>query len=373
MSNQNPFRPGTGGLPPYLAGRAAEQAALDSLFGELREGSAPARPIVLYGPRGNGKTTLMAWAEAQVTADQSLDGIWLTPAEFKGPEDLGPRLRLTSWMQKLAPQNISVAGVGVGLRASAQEPVLVDALIARSKDRPFVLFMDEAHTIGSEVGRVLLNAAQTAARKSPFLLLLAGTPDLEDRLAGIGASFWNRADIHAISRIDPEATAEAIERPLRAAGATIEQTALERIVRESHGYPYFVQLWGRAVWNRMAASSDSDHHITSAIVEEAASEFEENKDSYYRLRFNEFDDDDLLPAACEVALAFRGRERLRHAELRAAIRRAAAGGDGPDEKTVARALRHLGLVWQTKVAPVWEPGIPSLMDYLLEYAQEPPA
>lgn len=372
MSSPNPFRPRPGVMPPYLAGRATEQAVLGGVFEDLR-GEVPTGPVVLYGPRGNGKTTLMAWAEAQVTADEALDGFWLTPADIRGPEDLRPRLQLTSWMQKIAPQNISVAGVGVGLRDSVREPLLADALIARSKDRPFVLFMDEAHTIEPEVGRVLLNAAQTAARKSPFLLLLAGTPDLEDRLAGIGASFWNRADIHAIGRIDPEATAEAIERPLKAAGSTIEDAALERIVRESHGYPYFVQLWGRAVWNGMAASSGSDRRVTTAVVEEAAGEFEATKDSYYRLRFNELDEDDLLPAACEVAMAFRGRDRLRHAELREAIRRATAGGDGPDEKTVARALRHLGLVWQTKVAPVWEPGIPSLMDYLLEYASEPPA
>lgn len=372
MRRSNPFRPQPGGLPPYLAGRAAEQAVLGGLFEGLRS-EVPTGPVVLYGPRGNGKTTLMAWVEAQVTADEALDGLWLTPADIRGPEDLGPRLQLTSWMQKTAPQNSSVAGVGAGLRDPVREPLLTDALTARSKDRPFVLFMDEAHTIGPEVGRVLLNAAQTAARRSPFLLLLAGTPDLEDRLAGIGASFWNRAEVLPIGRLDPEATAQAIERPLTAGGGAIEPDALERIVSDSCGYPYFVQLWGRAVWDRMTASPDGDRRVTRAVVEHAVSDFETVRDRYYRFRYNELRRAKLLPAAREVALAFCGQEQLGDAELGEAIGRAAGTDSGPDEEAASRTLRHLGLIWQADGAPVWEPGIPSLMDYLLEYAPEPRA
>ena len=39
-------------------------------------------------------------------------------------------------------------------------------------------------------------------------------------------------------------------------------------------------------------------------------------------------------------------------------------------KTVAAEcdLRHLGFIWRAGVEPVREPGIPSLMDYVLERA-----
>ena len=234
------------------------------------------------------------------------------------------------------------------------------------------MLVDEAHTISAEVARVLLNAAQTAGRDSPFLLVLAGAPDLEDQLAGIGVSFWHRAKILPISRLGPEAVAEAVERPFAAEGGAVEPDALERIVKDCCGYPYFAQLWGQIVWDRTDASSDGGRRVTRAVVEGAAREFETERDRYYRSRCGELERDDSLPAAREVALAFRGRERLRHAELREAIRRAAAGGDGPDEKTVARALRHLGLVWQgVDGTPIWEPGIPGLMDYILENAPSP--
>lgn len=226
-------------------------------------------------------------------------------------------------MQGSAPPNPSIAGIGVGIGHSIPQPPLAEVLRARSNERPFVMFVDEAHAISAEVGRVLLNAAQTAGRDSPFLLVLAGAPDIEDQLAGIGVSFWHRAKILPIGRLGPEALAEAIERPFAAEGGAVEPDALERIVKDCCGYPYFAQLWGQIVWDRTDASSD-------------------------------------------------GGRRVRHAELREAIRRAAAGGDGPDEKTVARALLHLGLVWQgVDGTPVWEPGIPGLMDYILENAPSP--
>ena len=374
MSNRNPFRPGAGGLPPYLAGRAAEQAALDSLFGGLRKKAAPGGFVVLYGPPGNGKTALLAWAQQQVGADESLDGTWLTAADIATPRELGARVLSTSRMQGSAPPNPSIAGIGVGIGNSIPQPPLAEVLKARSNERPFVMLVDEAHTFSAEVARVLLNAAQTAGRDSPFLLVLAGAPDLEDQLAGIGVSFWHRAKILPIGRLGPEAVAEAVERPFAAEGGAVEPDALERIVKDCCGYPYFAQLWGQIVWDRAAALSDGGRRVTRTVVEEAASEFETARTRYYRSRCSELERDDFLPAAREVALAFRGRELVDYRALREAIGRAMATDGRPEERAASRALRHLGRVWQgVNGTPHWEPGIPGLMDYLLEYTPEPPA
>ena len=360
-------------MPPYLAGRESEQELLQELFEGLRAGVPPNGPLVFYGPRGNGKTALLGWTAQQIEAEEGLDGTWLTPDEIPTPDTLASELLPDSWMQRLAPANISVAGVGVGFRESDRPRRLAVAIEARAKARPFVLFLDEAHMIDPEVGRVLLNAAQKATRLAPFLLVLAGTPDLEDGLRGIGASFWHRADIHPLGRLDSEAAAEAVRRPLADDGISIESEALERIVRESHGYPYFVQLWGRAVWKRAAPSPDGNRWVTAAVVEAAAGEFKTTQERYYWLRVNELDEADLLPAAREVALAFRGTELLPHGGLREAVRRATGKGVGPDEKAAARALRHLDLVWLSGSKRGWEPGIPSLMDFIREHAPAPTA
>ena len=60
-SGRNPFVPGQGLIPPYLAGREAEQSLLARLLDVIAEGSAPEADVILYGPRGNGKTVLLEW------------------------------------------------------------------------------------------------------------------------------------------------------------------------------------------------------------------------------------------------------------------------------------------------------------------------
>ena len=368
----SPFRPGTGRLPPYLAGREEEQSLFRSHFDALRRGESAPGEILLYGPRGNGKTALLRWAKREVDADGGLDTHWLVGSNIPAPGDFVARLGLGSWLRKIAPESVSIAGVGVSLRGGDDRPLLLaEALEARAKAKPLVILLDEAHTLKPEVGQWLLNAAQAAGSESPFLLVLAGTPDLRARLSEMEASFWNRAEQVPLGRLDEGAAAEAIRRPLADDGIGVEEEALARMVGESHGYPFFVQLWGRAAWRRVRGAGGGAGPVTTAVVEEAAGEFETRRNRYYLDRFDELDRQGWLGAAREVALAFRGRARLPHAGFGKAIRRAAPAGDRAAELAAAAALEHLGFVWKTRGTPSWEPGIPSLMDYILEHAPPP--
>lgn len=51
-----PFQAGDGGLPPYLAGREYEQDLCWAFLSRLRRDRPPPHEIIIYGPRGNGKT-----------------------------------------------------------------------------------------------------------------------------------------------------------------------------------------------------------------------------------------------------------------------------------------------------------------------------
>ena len=167
-----------------------------------------------------------------------------------------------------------------------------------------------------------------------------------------------------LGRLDERAAAEAIRRPLREEDITITDDALEHLVRESHGYPYFVQLWGEAVWVR--ARVESREHIVSDDAAACQAVFERQRNRYYSQRYDELETRRLLSPARAVAEAFETRPVISDSELDAAIRRGFGEAAGDDEVEAAeQELRHLGFVWQTDGMPNWEPGIPSLMDYIL--------
>ena len=79
----NPFVPGRGHIPPYLAGRDAEQRKLIELLAYLHTSQGAPRDAVLSGPRGNGKTALLRWFQREAeTSGKDLDVVWLTPSEI---------------------------------------------------------------------------------------------------------------------------------------------------------------------------------------------------------------------------------------------------------------------------------------------------
>ena len=364
-----PFQPGSGLLPPYLAGREREQDLFRMLLARLDRGEAPPGEVILYGPRGNGKTALLAWVSA-ASASTGVDVEELTPSEFDSPAGLAGLLLPDSWWETLKPDEIGLRGITWRPGKRAPAPIPAQVLALRAARKPLVLLLDEAHTLDPEVGRALLNAAQKVRRSAPFLLVLAGTPNLRAHLSTMGASFWNRSRKLRIGRLDDRATADAIREPLEAEDLAITDEALEHLVRDSHGYPFFVQHWGEAVWARAVATSRRE--IVSEDVRACQAEFDRQRDDYYSDRYDELKELQLLRPARAVAETFESRPVVSDTELEAAIRRGFGEAAGDDEVAAAeRKFRHLGFVWRAGVMPEWEPGIPSLMDYILRAVPAP--
>ena len=158
---------------------------------------------------------------------------------------------------------------------------------------------------------------------------------------------------------------------------------LDSVVGDCHGYPYFVQVWGDAVWREVGdgPSAQERAEVTSAHLSAASVRFNEERDAYSVLGYREIADAELLPAARSVAEAFAAARSDRTAPpaptlsdsaLNSAIRRGL--GEEADVRRIAAArgrLDWLGYIWGTDRQPSWEPGIPSLMDYLLRYAPAP--
>ena len=109
--------------------------------------------------------------------------------------------------------------------------------------------------------------------------------------------------------------------------------------------------------------------ITRPEADTAQTAFDREKNDYYLDRYEELEKLQLLPVARAVADAFEARALLDDAAFGAAVVEGVGSPDNADEVTAAKdAMRDLGYVWRPEATPMWEPGIPSLMDYVREFA-----
>ena len=410
----NLFKPGSGVRPPLLAGRTAEQTLLYSYLRTAQgkgddqgclESEIP-HDIVLYGPRGNGKTVLLHQflKQCRECKDENnktieIDTLDLFASKIKtlsglyevlfAPEDIasGTLNKAAETVRRStggAGMGITQAQVGVGASAltwgQMDEDVLrarLDgALLARCRARPLVVAIDEAHTLDLDVGNLLLNASQTVrGQGGRFLLVLAGTPNLEAHLGKMDATFWDRSKVVPMGRLDADATRDALVGPLQDKGIGFDPDALARVVDESQHYPYFIQLWGEALCEVLVKTKQGKQ-ITASVADEVWPTVEERRCGYYQKRYNEMEKLGLLDAGHRVAGAFAGRDVLYKAQVLKALTEAS----GVDEaKALAQfdELSKIGYLWQAPQTrkkgapppPDIEPGIPSLMTYVSEVVQ----
>ena len=365
------FVPGDGALPPTLAGRSAQQAVLSRCLGHLVRGVAPPHNVVLVGPRGNGKTALLNWFKATCGSASGVDVVSLTPGEIGDAGGLTDAVVPRRGIARLLPRKVGIASVGSAEWSPSQERNFKRALLAHCRRKPLALLLDEAHTLDLGLGSLLLNASQQVRAEAPFLLVLAGTPGLAAHLGAMDASFWSRlgAGLLGVGRLDPAAARTALMEPLQAHDVYIEEDALETVVEDSQCYPYFLQLWGDALWQRHLATGASE--LTAETVAAARPEVAAWVADYYQSRYMELRGAGLTSAAVAVAPLFlRENATASEQELDAAL--AATDLEDAAERFAAlEGLNRLGYVWcpPGQGAPMaWSAGIPSLMNYVLDQA-----
>ena len=374
-TEQRLFTPGSGATPPALTGRGPEQTVLSRCLADLAGGASPPHDVVLTGPRGNGKTVLLNWFKA-ACEDRKLDVVALTPDEIPDRAALVAALSPRTWRSKLRPRKVGVAAVGsVEWAASAEAPDnLARQLSVRCRKQAVVVLLDEAHTLDPEVGRTLLNASQKVRGEAPFLLVLAGTPGLPAHLGTMNASFWSRLGQGrlGIGRLGEAAAREALVEPLAAHGTGIDAGTLDPVIEDSQCYPYFIQLWGEALWERRLATSAT--RLTSAHVAEVRPDVAARMTDYYQERHRELEAGGLLPAAVALAPVFRAATDATASDHEVDAALATTGADAAARLAAREALNRLGYIWcpPGQLPPVtWSAGIPSLMAHVLDHAKPP--
>ena len=140
--------------------------------------------------------------------------------------------------------------------------------------------------------------------------MLAGTPGLAAHLGSMHASFWDRLDdgLLGIGLLSGAAARAALVEPLAAHGVSIDGGVLDAVVADSQHYPYFIQIWGRALWQQHRATGATQ--LTAVHLDAARPDVTGRVTDYYENRYLELDRSDCLAAAEHVAARFRFRPTL---------------------------------------------------------------
>ena len=377
------FSPGAGRVPPYLAGRKEEQKQFQQCIRALKNKKPPGEDMIVYGPRGNGKTALLRYLEKETLKKEGSKLViqWETPGEMRTLEELIVCLIADNkkiW-EMIETTDITVGGPFIKSKTTLNmrrpPPAIKKIIRERCKEKPLILIIDEAHTLNPEVGYALLNASQMVSAESyPFLLVLAGTPNLRATLAKADASFWERGGRLPLGRLIPEEARQAITIPLEKAGVSFAPGVVEQIVERTDSYPYFTQVWGYCLAMRLhetgarVISMDSVKEVEAEIINKCNMMFQDRRNEIIKLG--------LLAVAESVADAFiqSGEPNLHGSVLEEAIERGMAGDESITNERImekAEQLSHLGYVWQVNHPEGldYEPGIPSLMSYVHGYSR----
>ena len=146
-----------------------------------------------------------------------------------------------------------------------------------------VLFIDELQYVEEDELAALITALhRTAQRRLPVVLVGAGLPQLRGRM-GRAKSYAERLfDFPEIGALDPPASKIAIAKPAAAQGVKVNENALDRIIQETHRYPYFLQEWGKHAWDTASKSPITLHDVEVASKTAVAALDE----SFFRVRFD---------------------------------------------------------------------------------------
>ncbi|MGD0453687.1 MAG: ATP-binding protein [Solirubrobacteraceae bacterium] len=307
---KNPYRPGVGTRPPYLAGREQQIHRFQRLLEDYPE---KRRNLRVTGLRGVGKTVLLkeyeriARRHEWVVVRRDWSARFCEEADFataiagylrEAVEALSVKAKIKSRaaaaMKAIGQVQVQLAdGVTVSVRAGTEpavSSVLEDRLrvalthvgeIAQAQGRGVALLFDEAHSVYDREAKrqfplgALLSALVAVQdddeRPLPVMLVLCGLPPLTGNIhaARSNAERLFRAEEIGNLPLTPQppeelsAAAQALVRP--ASNITYAPEIADRIARDVDGYPYFIQWFGEALWD--AADLEDTTTITSELYE----------------------------------------------------------------------------------------------------------
>ena len=136
------------------------------------------------------------------------------------------------------------------LEADLQDLIEVVGTAASANDSCIAMFIDELQNVETSELAALITALHRASqRQLPIILIGAGLPQARGNV-GKAKTYAERifsfSEIGALSTDDSK---RAIANPASELGVHIQPEVLDYIVEQTQGYAYFLQVWGKHLWD----------------------------------------------------------------------------------------------------------------------------
>jgi AAA+ ATPase superfamily predicted ATPase len=308
----NPYRPGAGTQPAFLAGRDEIISDAESLLKRVKLGN-PQRSIMLYGLRGVGKTVLLNRIET--IAEQ--EGYIVQFLEISETDDFKKAFltytrkallkinRLENAKVKLKKAFGILKAFSISLPDGPEFKIDVDAITgegdsgdfesdmtdivislgeaAQEEGKYICFFIDETQYLDEISYAALIAASHRITQKSlPIVFVCAGLPQIA-ALSGDAKSYAERLyNYRKIDKLTSPESNNALENPAKDLNVDFTPKAISFILEKTEGYPYFIQEYGSHAWNGAEKSPITLQDVTNG--EQEALKFLD--ESFFKVRLD---------------------------------------------------------------------------------------
>ncbi len=296
----NPFRPGAGHMPPYLAGRQREKEEFLRLLGQ----SIVLENLVLTGLRGVGKTVLLdtfkplaiqhgwLWVGTDLSESTSINEARVAIRLMTDLAPLTSSLVLTEERAnigfnrpaKMVSRRLdfeTMSGIyetTPGLASDKLKTVLefVWRGLNLQQVKGVIFAYDEAQNLSDHAEAkeyplsLMLDVFQSIQKKNiPFMLVLVGLPTLFPKLVEARTFAERMFHVVFLKRLSEQDSRDAVLKPIQDAKCPVKLNgdSVKLIIDVSGGYPYFIQFICREVYDAFLQKMDAGEQTAVPITE----------------------------------------------------------------------------------------------------------
>lgn len=298
---RNPYAPGAGQRPPELAGRDEQLERFQVVLERIQRGR-PERSMILTGLRGVGKTVLLntlrstavraRWGTGKYEArpeqgmrrpmaaalhvavrelghpqGDEVDHVLGVIKAFAQKEQPGAKLR-DRWNPGIDAPAVTGRADSGDIEIDLVELFTDVGGLAADVGKGVAIFIDEMQDLTPEDVSAICAACHELSQSTlPVIVVGAGLPHLPAVLSASKSYSERLFRYNRIDRLSREEAERALQAPAQDEDASWTPEALEEMYAATGGYPYFIQAYGKEVWDQAPASPITPEDVRVAAPE----------------------------------------------------------------------------------------------------------